>query len=235
MLVGALMYLTCFTRGDCSFAVNQCARFMSNPGPSHIAAAKRILRYLAGTRSMGLTYTKGGADAGLKSVGKLTEPNQLTASADADHAGAKDRRSVSGWAVMLNGAMVTWSSKRQPVTAISSTESEFYAVSQCALDCVYLRRVMHIMGYKQSGPTPIAQDNAACIYLVKGAGMYNRAKHIDTRIYRIRELCAGESPEVDVYKIAGQDQPADIFTKGLPRDTFERHRLTLMGEAPDRQ
>ena len=98
---------------------------------------------------------------------------------------------------------------------------------------------MQIMGYEQHGPTPIAQDNAACIYLVKGAGMYNRAKHIDTRIYRIRELCAGESPDVGIYKIAGQDQPADIFTKGLPRDTFdltlERHRLTLMGETPVRQ
>ena len=48
-LNGVYMYLTCFTRGDCSFAVNQCARCMSNPGPTHIAAAKRILRYLAGT------------------------------------------------------------------------------------------------------------------------------------------------------------------------------------------
>ena len=55
-LIGACMYLTCFTRGDCSFAVNQCARFMSNLGPTHIAAAKRILRYLAGTRSLGITY-----------------------------------------------------------------------------------------------------------------------------------------------------------------------------------
>jgi hypothetical protein len=232
MLIGALMYLTCFTRGDCSFAVNQCARFMSNPGPSHVAAARRILRYLAGTRSLGLTYSSDSRDDGLTSVGKLTLPNQLTASADADHAGGKDRRSISGWAVMLNGAMVTWSSKRQPVTAISSTESEFYAVSQCALDCVYLRRVMELMGYAQSQPTWIAQDNAACIYLAKGAGMYNRAKHIDTRIYRIRELASGDHPEVDVYKIAGELQPADIFTKGLPRVALERHRATLMGETP---
>jgi len=55
-LIGACIYLTCFTRGDCSFAVNQCVRFMSNPGPTHIAAAKRILHYLAGTRSLGITY-----------------------------------------------------------------------------------------------------------------------------------------------------------------------------------
>ena len=70
---------------------------------------------------------------------KLSCANALSASADADHAGADDRQSVSGWSVMLNGAMISWASKRQQVTAVSSTESEFYAVSQCAIECVYLR------------------------------------------------------------------------------------------------
>ena len=226
--VGACMYLTCFTRGDCSFAVNQCARFMHNPGPTHIAAIKRVLRYLAGTRDRGITYSRDVTDAAAAAMGKRVGPNQLTASADADHAGAKDRRSVSGYAIMLAGAMVMWTSKRQPVTAISSTESEFYSVSQCALDCVYLRRVLALLGYPQTGATLIAQDNNACIYLVKGAGMYQRAKHIDTRIYRVRELSA--SGEVELYKIPGEEQPADLFTKGLPRIAFERHRRTLMGE-----
>lgn len=46
--------------------------------------------------------------------------------------------------------MVTWSSKHQPVTAISSTENEFYAVLQCALDCVCLRRVLGMMGYQRN-------------------------------------------------------------------------------------
>jgi hypothetical protein len=226
--IGACMYLTCFTRLDCCFAVNQLARFMSNPGPTHIAAARRVLRYLAGTRSLGITYRRDGQDDAIKSVHGSLEHNTLSASADADHAGAKDRRSVSGWALMLNGAAVTWSSKRQPVTAISSTESEFYSVSQCALDCVYLRRIMEMMGYRQSLPTPIAQDNNACIFLVKGSGMYNRAKHIDTRIYRVKEL--SESGEVKFYKVAGENQPADIFTKSLPRPAFQRHRRSLMGE-----
>ena len=49
----------------------------------------------------------------------------------------------------------------------------FYSVSLCGLDCFYLRRMMDMMGYKQSGATTIAQDNNACIYLVKGSGMYN--------------------------------------------------------------
>jgi len=159
--VGSCMFLTKFTAGDCAFAVNQCERFMANPGTTHIAAIRRVLRYLAGTQHMGITYRRTDDDTA----------NQLYTTADADHAGADDRRSVSGWAVMLAGAMISRASKIQPVTAISGTESEFYSVSLCGLDCVYLRRMMDMMGYKQSGATPIAQDHNACIYLVKGSVM----------------------------------------------------------------
>ena len=56
--------------------------------------------------------------------------------------------------------------------------------------------MIDMMGYKQRAATHIAQDNNACIYLVKGSGMYNRARHIDTQVYRIRELASKPSPEV---------------------------------------
>jgi len=70
--------------------------------------------------------------------------------------------------------MVSWASKRQPVTAISSTENEFYSVSLCGLDCVYLRRMMHMMGYKQiQGSNGNRQDNNACMFLSKDSSMYN--------------------------------------------------------------
>jgi len=206
------------------------ARFMSNPEPTHIAAAKRVLRYLAGTRSVGITYRRGAVDPSLLSVGVRTAPDQLSASADSDHAGADDRRSVSGWAIMLAGAMIAWTSKHQPVTAISITESEFYSVSQCALDCVYLRRIMELLEYEQTAPILNAQDNNACIFLVKGGGMYARANYIDTRVHRVREFAAEDKPEVKLFKIAGEYQPADIFTKGLPRVAFQHHRRTIMGE-----
>eukprot|EP00961_Rhodomonas_salina_P012561 169185-Rhodomonas_salina.1 len=55
-LIGGLMYAAVLTRPDISFAVNQCARFMSNPGPEHVAAAKHILKYLKGTKHLKLTY-----------------------------------------------------------------------------------------------------------------------------------------------------------------------------------
>ena len=60
--------------------------------------------------------------------------------------------------------------------------------------------------------------------------MYARAKHIDTRVHRVREFASGDEPEVKLYKIAGEYQPADIFTKGLPRVVFQRYYRTIMGE-----
>ena len=109
----------------------------------------------------------------------------------------------------------------------SSTESEFYIMSLCGLDCVYLRCMMNMMGYKQSGATAIAQDINACTYLVKGSGMHNRARYID---HRIRELATGASPEVRLCEIAGGDQPSDILIKGLLRLAFDKHMAVLIGE-----
>jgi len=131
-------------------------------------AVKRILQYLTGAQSLDITYKRGAMDSSLLSVEMKTGPNQLS---DTDHDGADDRRSVSGWTIMLAGAMITLSSKRQPVTVINNTESEFYSVSQCALDYMYLRRIMELVGYEQTAPTLIAQDNNVCIFLVKWSGM----------------------------------------------------------------
>eukprot|EP00961_Rhodomonas_salina_P172166 2321421-Rhodomonas_salina.1 len=75
-LVGSLNYLVAWTRADLAFPVSQCSQFMANLGPSHIAAAKRILRYAKGTADVGITYTADSAS-----------PNQLYAFIDADHAG----------------------------------------------------------------------------------------------------------------------------------------------------
>ena len=88
---------------------------------------------------------------------------------------------------------------------------------------------MEQIGYKQNSPTLIAQDNMACIFLTQGARMSHKAKHIDTRVYKVKELSSGDYPEVKLWKIYGSDQPSDIFTKTLPRVSFERHRNKIMG------
>ncbi|GKB43341.1 retrovirus-related pol polyprotein from transposon TNT 1-94, partial [Tanacetum coccineum] len=117
-MIGSLMYLTA-SRPDLVFAVCMCARYQSKPTKKHLEVVKWVFRYLQGTINMGLWYPK---DTNMA----------LTAYADTDHACCQDtRRSTSGSAQFLGGKLVSWSSKKQTSTSISSTEAEYIAMSGC--------------------------------------------------------------------------------------------------------
>ncbi|GJT54675.1 retrovirus-related pol polyprotein from transposon TNT 1-94 [Tanacetum coccineum] len=121
-MIGSLMYLTA-SRPDLVFAVCMCARYQSRPTKKHLEAVKRVFRYLQGSINMGLWYPKDTAMA-------------LTAYADADHAGCQDtRRSTSGSAQFLGDKLVSWSSKKQTSTSISSTEAGIPSAVPIALCC----------------------------------------------------------------------------------------------------
>eukprot|EP00961_Rhodomonas_salina_P034314 462212-Rhodomonas_salina.3 len=96
-LIGGLIWASTFTRPDISYTVNQCAKHMANPGDKHVLAAKRILKCLAGTKSLKLTYRcSNGPDA-----------NRLKCYADTDHAGdPEQRKSTTGYVLLLNGGAV---------------------------------------------------------------------------------------------------------------------------------
>ncbi|GJU67510.1 retrovirus-related pol polyprotein from transposon TNT 1-94 [Tanacetum coccineum] len=118
-MIGSLMYLTS-SRPDLIYAVCLCARYQLKPTEKHLNAVKRIFRYLKGTINMGFWYSK---DADMS----------LTAYSDADHAGCQDtRRSTSGSAQFLGDKLVSWSSKKQKSTAISSTKAEYISLSGCS-------------------------------------------------------------------------------------------------------
>ena len=82
------------------------------------------------------------------------------------------------------------------------------------------------MGYVQLHPTPVAEDNIACIYMSKSSVMYNKGKHIDVRVYRLREFVA--EGLMELYHVASHDQVADCLTKSLPSEALKRH-LDVMG------
>ncbi|GJW69096.1 hypothetical protein Tco_0123520 [Tanacetum coccineum] len=115
-MIGSLMYLIA-SRPDLNYVVCLCARYQAKPTEKHLQAVKRIFRYLNGTINMGLWYSK---DINMS----------LTAYTHVDHAGCQDtRRSTSGSAQFLGDKLVTWSSKKQKSTAISSIEAEYIALS----------------------------------------------------------------------------------------------------------
>ncbi|XP_057508569.1 secreted RxLR effector protein 161-like [Actinidia eriantha] len=118
-IMGSLMYLTT-TRPDIMHAVSLISRYMENPTEVHLLAVKRILRYLHGMITLGILY-KGGKKSGFLGF------------TDSDYAGDHDdRRSTSGYVFMMGSGVVSWSSKKQQIVTLSTTEAEFVAAASCA-------------------------------------------------------------------------------------------------------
>jgi len=208
-MVGSLLYLSCWSRPDIAFAVSELSRFISAPAQSHFEAAKHLLRYLKGTRDLGLRYSK--TSSGPPSSGL----NILYGYVDSDWAGCPDtRRSTSGFVLMLNGATVSWKSKRQSVVALSTAEAEFVAASSMVQELTYTRRLLERLGFPQAEPTTIFEDNATCIKWAGGAvGGSDRAKHIDLREHYVHQ--AQDRNLLRLQPVAGVDNVADILTKPL--------------------
>ncbi|KAK4384341.1 Retrovirus-related Pol polyprotein from transposon TNT 1-94 [Sesamum angolense] len=130
--VGSLMYAMMCTRPDLCFAVGMVSRYQSNPGPDHWVAVKRILRYLKGTSNLALSYHGGSL--------RLVGYSDADGSADRD-----ERKSTSGYAFLLGGAAITWSSKKQPCISLSTMEAEYVASAIAyAKDPKYHGRTKHI-------------------------------------------------------------------------------------------
>jgi hypothetical protein len=114
-IVGALWYLL-HTRSELTFIVGYLSHFMEEPRGDHLAAVKRVLRYVAGTRDLGLFYTK------------QEGPPKLTGFSDVDLGGDIDtRRSTSDIVFFLDGNPISWQSSKQKVVALSSCKTEYMA------------------------------------------------------------------------------------------------------------
>ena len=141
-LVGSLVYLT-ITRSDISFVVQQVSQFLQTPRHLHLAAVRRIIRYVQGTSTRGLFFP----------VGNST---RLAAYSDADWAGCADtRRSITGWCVFLGDALISWKSKKQDRVSKSSTESEYRAMSLACSEIIWLRGLLVELDFFETDPTPL--------------------------------------------------------------------------------
>ncbi|KAJ4789254.1 polyprotein [Rhynchospora pubera] len=204
-LVGGLMYLT-HTRPDITHAVSIVARYMQNPTKQHMGAAKRILRYIAGTTSYGLWYN-------------AVDGPCLTGYSDSDWAGdIDDRKSTTGQVFFYGTSIITWSSKKQTTVALSTTEAEYNAVTSAACQGVWLRRLLEELSCKEKGATILYCDNQSTIAIGNNPVHHNRTKHIDTRFHFIRDLI--EHGVFELQYINTNQQIADALTKPLTREKF---------------
>ena len=131
-IVGSLMYLTT-TRPDIMYSVSLISRYMENPTEKHLLAAKRILRYLQGTKDCGVFYKKG-------------TRSDLIRFTDSDYAGDQDdRKSTSGYVFMLGSGAISWSSKKQTIVTLSSIDVEFVVATSCACQAIWLKKIIAII------------------------------------------------------------------------------------------
>ncbi|GJR99525.1 retrovirus-related pol polyprotein from transposon TNT 1-94 [Tanacetum coccineum] len=142
----------------------------------------------------------------------------LTAYADADHVGCQDtRRSISGSAQFLGDKLVSWSSKKQKSTVVSSTEAEYISLSRCCSQIIWMRSQLTDYGFKFN-KISLYCDNKSTMALCCNNVQHSRAKHIDIRYHFIKDQV--ENRIMELYFVRTEYQLADIFTKPLPRGRF---------------
>lgn len=145
---------------------------------------------------------------------------------DSDYAADMDtRRSTSGYIFKLANGPITWMSKRQSCVSLSTTEAEYIAACLAVKESIWIRKLLHDVGYINDNPTTIYIDNQSAIKLVKNPEFHCRTKHIDVKFHFIREKY--DNKEIDVEYICTRDQIADLFTKALPKERFENLSIKI--------
>ena len=215
-LIGSLQYLATATRPDIAYTVNRLASYTANPSLAHYSAAKRVLRYLKGTKNYGISYY-----ANSTRNNAPEDSNFCYGYTDAAFANADDCKSTSGYVFLSNGGAITWGSKKQTVIALSSTEAEYVALSEASREAMWLRHLYGELGFIQKEPILILGDNDGSIAMAKNPQFHKRTKHVDIRWHFVRDLV--QDGLINILDCRDPEQTADILTKQLPRPKHTKH------------
>ncbi|CAI7871474.1 unnamed protein product [Closterium sp. NIES-53] len=209
-LVGCLMYLMTCTRPDLAYPLSILARYVA-PGrhrPEHMAAAKRVLRYLCSTSGMGLVL------GGQRPVVLIGRANASWANDQAT------QRSSQGYTFSLGSGSVSWRSTRSSSVLGSSCEAEIYAGAMAAQELRWFTYLLTDLGEPPRSPPVLYVDNKAMLALCREHRLEHRTKHIALRYFLAREL--QQRGQLRLAYVASEANSADIFTKALPPGDHQR-------------
>ena len=231
-VIGKLNFLEKSTHPDLAYSVHQCARFSSNPKQSHVEAVKKIGRYLVSTRDKGILMRPQvdhsfdcWVDANF--AGDWNQPTTLS-----DPMTAKSR---SGWVIKYADCPITWSSKLQTLTALSTTEAEYVALSMALHEQIPLMELLkecfrHKLDNHWTVPKihcKVFEDNSAALEMACLPKVRLQTKHLNNAYHHFRQHV--ENQEIVIHSIDTDHQIADIFTKPLEEVLFKKFRKQIMG------
>ena len=145
--IRSLMYTAIQMRPDISFVVQHLSQYTTNPTQEHWTTVKHVLWYLKGTCDEGIVYSWTG------------NTPQLKIYSDTNFANRMDAKSISGYACIIDGACIVWSSKKQGTVALSTTEVEYIVLTHAAKQMTWIHCLLDEIGLEKRDPTPIHCNN----------------------------------------------------------------------------
>ena len=205
------MYAALGTRPDIMFAISFLSQFMQNPGRAHWEEVKRVFRYLKGTIGWKLTIGKRGYWSWAE--GDKRDRIGLEGFTDADGASQYHRHSISGYVFTIDGGAVSWSSKKQPIVTLSTTEAEYVAATHAAKEALWIRMFLTEITRPLLHPVTFYCDSQSAITVSKEDKFHVWTKHIDIQYHFIRDVA--ERGLIFVYYCPTSDMVADMLMKPL--------------------
>lgn len=205
-MIGSMLYLT-GNRLDIMHAVEIVGHFQANPKESHLQAVKRIFKYLQVTQGFCLCYSN-------------DENLTLHAYTDVDWArNIDDPKSTSGGAFYMGPQLVSWFSKKQSSISLSTEEAKYVIFAYCCTQLLWMMQTLLDIQIKCYPPISIVCDNISSITISKNPVMHSKAKHIPIKYHFLRGQVLEKKVKLEY--VPSKEQVPDIFTKPLPRETFE--------------
>ena len=203
--IGSVLWPVIVSQPDAAFAVSTLSQFIQNPRPAHWEALKRVIIFLRTTKDLWLMS------------GRRSKP-ATEGFCDVDWGGQKHCHSISGYSFHMGARAISWSSKKQHVVALLSTEAKYIAQTHAAKEALWLRSFLRELRSAPDDPLILNCDNQGAIALAKDNKFHACTKHIDVCYHFIRE--AVEDGKVMVQYIPIGDNVSDIFTKPLAKAKF---------------
>jgi Reverse transcriptase (RNA-dependent DNA polymerase) len=235
-MTGVILYLALSCRPDLCYVANFLARHNNEENYNAWRIAKRTLRYLQGTRDMGIIYSPS------------SEGMQPEGYSDASYAReADDRTSTAGYLVYIGKSLVSWKTTKHSTVSMSTLEAEYFAATECAREILSVSHMLHeIASEYHSGtfnitndkeltkdfenigiktPIIIHEDNQGTISVAMKNQLYERQKHWSVRCYYLRELV--NDKHIELKYCPTLEMKADMLTKPLGKTKFEELRSKI--------